>query len=153
MAFTPFVYCRMIESAFEARINFPAHDIGFALFTDALVPSQDNDKFFDAAPYTANQVQGINYPAGGISLGSGVLNLDLAANKLYVDLTNPLYEDISLDPPYGARWGVFYNRTPAANKPLIMAGDFGGNQFPTNGTLTVNIAELGAFAVNIPVPV
>src|SRR5437762_2148358 len=62
-------YTKGKKSLANKEADWDTDAIMIALFTTTLVPSQDNDQYFDAAPYTTNQLaNGLGYTTGGKQL-------------------------------------------------------------------------------------
>lgn len=148
MAFTGKLYGLFWKSALNKEVDIDSDTIKAALFTNALVINQDTHQYFNAAPYTANQVTGAGYTAGGVVVSPGSMAYNGATNRLSIDFTDASWSEITLDEP-GARYMVIYDDTPAVNKPLIGYIDFAADQQFTNGTMTIVWDAAGAFYVSV----
>lgn len=114
-----------------------------ALFTDSLTPDFNAaNPYFGSSPYTANQVSGTGYTAGGNTLttttltaGSGLLTFDAAdASWTSSTITNAEGEVIYAD-------GL-------TNKDVVVVVDFGAPYSTSNGTFAIARNASGIFTVD-----
>lgn len=117
-----------------------------ALFTSSLTPNQDTHQYFDASPYTANQVaNGNGYATGGATVSPVTVVYDGATNKLTFDCADASWTTAT----FTCRYGILYDSTPASNKPLVLYVDFGADQSPSNGTFTVTWDAAGIGSITV----
>lgn len=117
-----------------------------ALFTSSLTINQDTHQYFDAAPYTSNQVaNGNGYTTGGATVSPVTVTYDGATNKLTFDAADATWTTAT----FTCRYGILYDSTPSSNKPLVLYVDFGENQSPSNGTFTVTWDAAGIGAITV----
>lgn len=118
-----------------------------ALFTSSLSINQDTQQYFDASPFTSNQVpNGSGYTTGGIDVSAGAsVSYDGATNKLSLDCADAVWSAAT----FTARYGILYDSTPSTNKPLILYLDFGADQSPNPGTLSVTWDAAGIAYVTV----
>ncbi len=126
-------YVKFHDSLIKKTIDWVNDSIKVALYTSTLVPDQNANQFWDATPYTANEVSGTGYTAGGQALAS---KTNVASTLKYVlSAANPSWTTAT----FTCAFAVIYDSTPASNKPVIGYIDFGGNQQVTAGTFTITI--------------
>lgn len=122
------------KSLSNKEINVGSDTFKLALFTSSLSINQDTHQYFDAAPYTSNQVaNGSGYTTGGVTVSPLTVAYDAATNKLSFDAADASWTTAT----FTARYGILYDSTPTTNKPLVLYVDFGADQSPSNGTFTV----------------
>lgn len=144
MAVTPKMFGLFLKSLANKEIDMDSDTFKLALFSNALTINQDTHQYFDAAPYTSNQIpNGSGYTTGGVTISPGSLTYDSATNRLYFDYSDGVWNPITIASP-GARYAILYDSTPASNKPLVLYGDLGGDQIFTGGVLTIAWNASGA---------
>jgi hypothetical protein len=143
MAVTAKVYYKAITSLANSEIDWGTHTIKCALFTSSLSPSQSADQYFDAAPYTSNQVTGTGYTAGGATLASKTEAF--ASNVKQFDAANAVWSASTIT----ARYAVVYDDTPSSNKPLVCYVDFGSDVPSSAGDFTIAWDATGIFTVTV----
>lgn len=138
MAVTPKFYGLFLKSLSNKEIDMDSDTFKLALFNSSLTINQDTHQYFDAAPYTSNQVTGTGYTAGGMTVSPGSMSYDTATNRLYYDFSDAIWNPITLTAgANAARYCVLYCSTPASNKPLVLYGDLGADQTPSAGIMTI----------------
>lgn len=116
----------------EADLN--SDTIKVALFTSSLSINQATDQYFDAAPYTSNQVAQANgYTTGGATIATPTIAT--SGNVLTFDGADASWTVTSTGWTY--RYAIVYDDTPASSKPLIAYQDFGGDVSAVEGTHTI----------------
>lgn len=147
MAVTAKQYAKFPLSVMKKLADLSGDNIKVALFTGTLVPSQANDQFFDAAPYNANQVaNGNGYATGGALLASKTVAT--AALVTTFDAADPSWTVTGA----GFTWriAVFYDDTPASNKPVISYMDMGADQvWTTPGTYGITLDANGIARITV----
>jgi len=134
MAVSSKFYAQFWASLANKEIDLDADEFKLALFTSSLVVNQDTHRYFDAAPYNANQVtNGNGYATGGAVVSPLSVTYDASSNRLSFDAADATWTSST----FTCRYGVLYDSTPLANKPLMLWVDFGTNQSPSNGTFQV----------------
>lgn len=140
------LYVKFLQSLANKEIDLDTDVIKVALFTSALSISQTTNQYFDAAPYTANQVAAANgYTTGGATLGSPVFST-----------SGLVWTFDGADTPWtvtGAgfsyRYAIIYDSTPASNKPLIAYQDFTTDVTAVAGTHTIAWNASGIAAITV----
>ena len=129
----------------EAGTDLDADNIKVALFTSTYSPTVATDEYFDAAPFTSNEVSATGYTAGGLLLASKVVTD--TAGVIDLDSADPLWSIGAGG--LTARFWVLYNDTPVSNKPVICYGlldDAVADVTITSGNdLTYNVPAAGWF--------
>jgi len=112
-----------------------------ALFLDTLAVDFDNDAGFAAAPFTANQVSGAGYVAGGITVTG--TDWVVGPTRFLKWTASPMvFGSVTIAAP-GIRGGVFYANALTAKDAFYLA-DF-GQSFPANGAFTLTPPSGGIF--------
>lgn len=147
IAVTAKYYSLFFKSMANKEVDFDSDALKLALFTSALTVNQDTHQYFDAAPYTSNQVaNGNGYVTGGQDVSSGAsVTYDGATNKLSFDVGDASWTSAT----FTARYGILYDNTPTTNKPLVLYLDFGADQPLNNGTLSVSWDSAGIAYVQV----
>lgn len=134
MATTAKFYGLFWKSLANKEIDVDSDTFKLALFTSSLSINQDTNQYFDASPYTSNQVaNGNGYTTGGATVSPLTVSYDSSTNKLSFDAADASWTSAT----FTCRYGVLYDATPSSNKPLMMYVDFGADQSPSNGTFSV----------------
>jgi len=152
MAVTPKLYGLFAKSLANKEVDLDSDTVKVALFNSSLSINQDTHQYFDASPYTSNQSSGTGYTAGGLTISPGSLSYDGATNRLYVDFSDAIWNPITLAAgTTAARYCVIYDSSPSSNKPLIAYGDFGSDQTPNNGIMTLawSSSPTGLFYIQV----
>lgn len=98
--------------------------------TDTWVPNQDT---LDYVNDVTNEAAGTNYPAGGITLTSPVVNVDTSANKDTLAADNITTAGLSVSCRY---WVVYVSTGTAATSPVLAVVDLRGGVGSGNVTCT-----------------
>ena len=135
------------DSAGEApNIDFLSDSIKVALFTSSLTIDQDANEFFDAAPYTSNQVaSGNGYTTGGQALANKTITYTAGTNVIALDADDVTWGSSTIT----ARYAVIYDDTPASNKPLIGYVNFGADMASSNGNFTISWNASGICKITV----
>jgi hypothetical protein len=134
MAATSKFYGQFWKTLANKELNMNTDTFKLALFTSSLTPNQDTHIYYDAAPYTSNQVaNGAGYTTGGVTVSPITVSYDAATNKVSFAASNATWTTAT----FTARYGVLYDNTPTTNKPLVLYVDFGADQSPSNGTFSI----------------
>ncbi len=114
-----------------------------ALFTDTLTPAFDAaNPYFGSSPYTANQVSGIGYTAGGATLTS--TTLAAASGIMTFDAADSSWASSTISNAEGA---IIY-ADGLTNKDVVCAVDFGAPYSTSNGTFAITWNASGIFTVD-----
>lgn len=133
MAATGKTFVKFHDSLIKKTVDWVNDSIKIALYTSSLVPDQNANSDWLTTPYTANEVVGTGYTAGGQALAS---KTNVASTLKYVlSAANPSWAGAT----FTAAFAVIYDSTPASPKPLIGYIDLGGNQTVTGGTFTITV--------------
>jgi hypothetical protein len=140
------IYAHCPIHLMQAGMDLVADSIKVALFTNAITITQATDEYFDAAPYTGNQVaNGAGYATGGVALaGNAVAHSTLVDS---FDATDPGWT--VTDAGFTFQYAVVYDDTPASNKPLICYMDFGTDQVWAAGAHTIILAAGGILTITV----
>lgn len=133
------------KSLANKEIDYDTDSIKLALFDSSLVIDQNADQYFDAAPYTSNQVpNGSGYTTGGVALASKTATV--SSLKFVMSSAAALWTALTAN----FRYAVMYSDSPASNKPLLGYVDLGAQSLTgvdftispdaTNGWLYDSIA-------------
>lgn len=146
MAVTAKMYAKAPLSFMSKTANLSSDTIKIALFTNALTPAQSTNQYFDASPYTSNQVaSGNGYTTGGATLAS----VTLATSSLVTTLDAADVSWTVTSTGFTYRYAVVYDDTPASNKPLVAYIDFGQDITAVAGTHTIVFDALGIATVTV----
>jgi len=133
-------YVNFHDGLIKKQIDWVNDAIKVALYTSALVPDQNANVDWALTPYTANEVTGTGYTAGGQALAS---KTNVASTLKYVlKAANPSWTVST----FTTAFAVIYDSTPATPKNLIGYIDFGGNQTVTAGTFTITVDATNGIA-------
>jgi hypothetical protein len=103
------------------------------------VSAADKDHQYRSS-YTANEVTGTGYTAGGAALTSLVVSADLTNDLAYFDGADVSWASATVT----ARGAVVYKSTGAATTDnAVCMFDFGSDQTATNGTFTIQWSTAG----------
>ena len=146
MATTAKIYAKALLSAFAKKIDISADTLKVALFTSSLTITQATDQFFDAAPYTSNQVAaGNGYATGGATIATPTA----ATSGLTLTIDGADASWAVTGAGFTYRYAVIYDDTPASNKPLLAYVDFGADQTAAEGTHALAWAATGILALTV----
>jgi hypothetical protein len=112
------------------EINLTADTIKLMLCTSTYTPNRGTHRYKSDV---TNEVSGTGYTATGNTVGS--MGSNIASNVYSITGANASWPAST----FTARYAVLYDSTPAtdATRPLIGYVDFGADQSPSNGTLSV----------------
>lgn len=135
-------YTSALKSAFNKEIDLDSDTIKIMLCTSSYTPSQGTHQYKSSI---TNEVTGTGYTAGGTTISSvsvGVSSLVFSFDGGDVSWTSSTFT---------ARYGVIYDSTPAtdATRPLLGYVDFGADQSPSAGTLSITWDATGIGAVTV----
>lgn len=144
MAVSAKVYYAAVTSLANEEIDWGTDTIKCALFTSSLSITQATDQYFDAAPYTTNQVaNGNGYTTGGETLTTKTEAF--VSNVKQFDADNVVWSTSTIT----ARYAIVYSDTPASNKPLICYVDFGQDVSSSGGNFTITWDSTGIFTATV----
>jgi hypothetical protein len=114
-----------------AGIDYLDDVLKCSLHTSSASFAQDTDEFFSDV---ANEVAaGNGYTAGGVTLGSKVINTDAATNKMMFDAADPSWTASGAG--FAASSAIFYKSTGTASTSYLIGWlDFGS-------TITLNSGD------------
>jgi hypothetical protein len=138
-------YGNAFVAAFNKEIDFNSDTIKISLHTSSYTPNQDTDAYVDDL---SNEVSaGGGYTTGGKTLASCTASYDAGSNTFSLDATDVSWTSAT----FTARYAVIYDDTPGttATKPLIGYIDFGEDQSPSNGTLSITFDSAGIATVTV----
>ena len=128
-----------IPTSFKAEILQGIHD-GADTYKMALYTSAATLGAATTAYTTTNEVVGIGYTAGGVTLSG--FNVTTSGTTAILDFNDPFWENATIT----ARGALVYNASKS-NKAVAIY-DFGSDIASTNGDFTVSINALGLLGLN-----
>lgn len=130
MAVTAHFYDSYWTSLNNKEINLTGDTIKLMLTTSTYTPNRGTDRYKSSV---TNEVSGTGYTATGTTIGS--MAVAIASNVFTISGANASWPSST----FTARIAVLYDATPAtdATRPLIGYVDFGADNSPSNGTLSV----------------
>ena len=130
MAVTAHFYDSYWQSLNNKELNLLSDTIKLMLTTVSYVPNRGTDRYKSSV---TNEVSGTGYTAGGTTIGS--MANSITGNVYTITGANASWPGST----FTARIAVLYDSTPAtdATRPLIGYVDFGADQSPSAGTLSV----------------
>lgn len=152
MAVTAKAYGRLGDALATNAANLSTHTFKVALFTAALNssngPAQDTNQYFDAAPYTSNELSGGGYARQTLAFTGVTRNsYDSTTKTTKFDADDIAFGPLTTSTSGEPRYAIIYDDTPANNKPLVGYVDFGQSEQRTNQDLAIVWATAGV--VNI----
>lgn len=145
MAVTAKLFGKLFLSAFNKEIDIDSDVVKCALFTNAHAPDQDADRYYDAVHGMTEVANGDGYTTGGKTVTTPTITYTDSTNVFKFDCDDIQWTAATIT----ARYAVFYDSTPATNKPLIGYIDFGADVSCTNSTFDIVIAAGGVFTVTV----
>jgi len=147
MAVTAFVYPLLFHTTWNKEADLDTDTIKVALSNTAYTYAATH-KYFDATPFTTawTELSTANgYTAGGATLTSPTIT-DAQPMSWSGTLPNPTWT--ASGSGISATSAVFYDSTPASNKPLISYVLFGGTMSaPAGATFTITPNASGIVSV------
>lgn len=130
------------KSAMNKEIDLDSDTIKCMLVTSSYTPSQGTHQYKSSI---TNEVTGTGYTAGGTTIASvtvGVSGTTFSFDGADISWTSSTFT---------ARYGIIYDSTPAtdATRPLLGYIDFGADQSPSAGTLSITWDATGIGAVTV----
>jgi hypothetical protein len=146
MAVTAKVYAHLPLHLAQKDVDLVDDAIKVALFTNVLAVTQATDEFFDAAPYTSNEVaSGLGYTTGGAALTGNAVTAAALVTKF--DATDPAWTATGAG--FTFRYAVIYDDTPVSSKPLISYIDFGEDQVWAAAAHTIPLSASGIATITV----
>lgn len=145
MAVTAKAFSKFPLSALNKELDLNTDTIKCALFTSAHAPSQDDDQYYDAAHGMTQVSQANGYTTGGAAVSSPTIATTTKVTTF--DSEDPSWTVTSTGFTY--RYAVFYDDSPASNKPLISYVDFGADVTAVAGTHTIVLDATGIAALTV----
>lgn len=142
-------FCNVMggETAGESSfVDYLSDTMKYLLFTSSYVPNQNTDEFLSTP--RANEVSGPGYTANGVTLTTKTLSYATKVTTLDAD-------DVSWTvATFTTRIGVIccYTNSVAvsdATRPLLLWQDFGADQSPSGGTLTLTMNASGIATITV----
>lgn len=130
MAVSAHFYDNYWTSLNAAKINLLSDTIKLMLCTSTYTPNRGTHQYKSDV---TNEVSGTGYTATGNTVTS--MGSNIASNVYSITGANASWPAST----FTARYAVLYDATPAtdATRPLIGYVDFGADQSPSNGTLSI----------------
>jgi hypothetical protein len=126
-------YVKAKKSLANKEADIDTDSIKMALFTNTLAIDQNADQYFDAAPYTSNELAtGNGYTTGGVVVGS--ITVTASTLKFVISGAAASWTFVGTK---AFQKAVFYDSSPASNKPVLGSVDLGA-QSVTDTTFTIN---------------
>jgi hypothetical protein len=131
MAVTAHFYDSYWLSLNAAKINLLSDTLKLMLATSAYTPNRGTDQYKSAV--TNEVANGNGYTTGGTTIGS--MAIAAASNVVTITGANASWPSST----FTCRYAILYDSTPStdATRPLVGYVDFGADQSPSNGTLSV----------------
>lgn len=138
------LYGKVFLSAFNKEIDLDSDSIKVMLCSSSYIPNQDTHQYKSSV---TNEITGTGYTAGGAALTSVTVSYDAASNTTTFDAADAAWSGAT----FTARYAVIYDATPGsdATRPLIGYVDFGSDQSPSAGTLTLQFNASGIATVTV----
>lgn len=115
-----------------------------ALFSNGITPNFSTDTAYGVAPYNANEVSGTNWAAGGVALTGTALS-ESPTGSLMWDATDVSVASTTLT---AARCALIYADALAGNNAIVLV-NFGADYSTSNGTMAIQWASGGIFAIDL----
>lgn len=130
MAVTAHFFDSYWTSLNNKEVNLTADTIKLMLCTSTYTPNRGTHRYKSDI---TNEISGTGYTATGNTVGS--MGSNIASNVYSITGANASWPAST----FTARYAVLYDSTPAtdATRPLIGYVDFGADQSPSNGTLSI----------------
>jgi hypothetical protein len=132
-------YAKCALSLMNKEADLNTDTIKCALFTSAHAPDQAADQYYDAANGMTEVSTANGYTAGGATCSSPTITT--AALVTTFDSADPPWTVTSAGFIY--RYAVFYDSSPASNKPLISYVDFGADVSAAAGAHSITLDAAG----------
>lgn len=131
MAVTAHFYDSYWQSLNNKEISLLSDTIKLMLATSSYTPNRGTDRYKSSV--TNEVANGNGYTSGGTTIGS--MANSIASNVYTITGANASWPGST----FTCRYAILYDSTPAtdATRPLIGYVDFGADQSPSNGTLSV----------------
>ena len=144
MAVSGKFYGKSFLSVYNKEIDIDSDALKVMLCTSTYTPDQDNHRYKSDV---TNEVTGTGYTAGGVTLTSVTITYTGATNILAIDANDVSWTSAT----FTARYAVVYDSTPStdATRPLIGYIDFGSDQSPAAGTLSIVFDSTGIATVTV----
>lgn len=144
MAVSAKYYGLFFKSLCNKEIDVDSDAIKVMLCTSAYTPNQDTHQYKSSV---TNEVTGVGYTAGGLTLSSVVVAYNAGTNVLSMDAADAVWGSSSIT----ARYAVVYDSTPAtdATRPLICYADFGADVTSTAANFALVWDAAGLVTVTV----
>lgn len=145
MAVTAHYYDSFFKSAYNKELDVDTDVLKLMLTTSTYTPSQGTHQYKSSV--TNEVAAGGGYTAGGNTIGSVGVTVTAGTHVVNITGANGSWPAST----FTARYAVLYDSTPAtdATRPLILFVDFGADQSPSNGTLSVTWDASGIATVTV----
>jgi hypothetical protein len=134
MAVTAHTYSKFADALGQKEVDIDTDTIKCLLLSAYTVgTTQDTAKYKADVLAAATEASGTGYTTGGVTLTS--LTWTLTGHVYALKATIPAWS--TTGGSLAAAYALFYDDTPATNKPVLCYWDLGGTQTSSNGTFTL----------------
>lgn len=144
MAVTAHVYTKLADALAQKEVDLDTDTLKCLLLSAYTVgTTQDSAKYKADVLAAATEASGTGYTAGGVTL-TGV-TWTVSGHVYSLKATIPAWT--TTGGSLAAAYALFYDDTPATNKPVLCYWDLGGTQTSSNGTFTLTQNASGILTV------
>lgn len=131
-------------NASQYGINLVGDTVKCALYDNTITPNFSTDTSYSSSPYTAGQISGSGYTAGGATMASKTFT-ESPSGTLMFDAADTSWTSSTFT---GARAALIYDDT-VVNKRVIGLVNLGSDYAVSSGTFTIQWSATGIFAIDI----
>lgn len=144
MAVTAHSYTKLADALAQKEVDIDSDTIKCLLLSAYTVgTTQDSAKYKADVLAAATEASGTGYTAGGVTLTS--VTWTVSGHVYALKATIPSWT--TTGGSLAAAYALFYDDTPATNKPVLCYWDLGGTQTSTNGTFALTQNASGILTV------
>lgn len=145
MAVTAHYYDSFFKSVYNKEVDVDTDVLKLMLCTSTYTPNQGTHQYKSSV--TNEVASGNGYTTGGNTIGSVTVSVNTGTHVINITGANGSWPAST----FTARYAVLYDSSPAtdATRPLILFVDFGADQSPSNGTLSVTWDASGIATVTV----
>lgn len=144
MAITAKQFAKFPLSLMNKEVDLNSDTIKCALFTSAHAPDQSTDQYYDGSHDMTEVSAGNGYSSGGDTVTGTIATSGLVTT---FDSDDPAWTVTGGGFTY--RYAVFYDSSPASNKPLISFVDFGTDVVATAGSHSIVLDPAGIARITV----
>lgn len=141
----PWMGLTMLRQWGATTTNWTGGTIQYSLHTASQTPNQDTDDFFN--DWSATEVTGTAYTAGGVVLASKTATYDTATDEIRLDAADPVWTTATIA---AIRYGLIWENTAGASStdPTLGYSDLGA-QSVTAANFTIQFDATGAAKIDV----